>query len=80
MAKAVSWSEYISNEELKKIRLQTYLSFHFTKLLYHPLKVLKSIINIIRGKQTLKTERVFIAFINRYLLRRSSAPLRAEYN
>ncbi len=69
LSKSISWSEEISNKQLQKLRQKAYLKFHFTKLIYHPLKVLRSILNVLRNKEELKTERVLITFIKRFFNR-----------
>jgi magnesium-protoporphyrin IX monomethyl ester (oxidative) cyclase len=55
-----SWSDDIKDKELKKYRMVGYMSFHFTKLLFHPINTFRSVMNILKGKQELKTERMFI--------------------
>lgn len=65
VARAKSWSEHITDKQLNKLRMKAYLSFYLNKMLFHPLKVLRIIINVIRKKQTLKTERVLITFLKR---------------
>ena len=61
--------EKISAEELSGFRRRGYLSFHFTKLIYRPWDVIISVFNIMIGKQKLKTERVVITMIKRYINR-----------
>lgn len=68
LSKSTSWSENISSKELKKLRMYAYLRFHMTKMLYHPIKVIKSFINVLRKKQELKTERTLLSFIKRLRL------------
>ncbi len=65
LARSSSWSEHISSEELMRLRRKAYLTFHMTKVLYHPRKVLRSVLNILRQREDLKTERVLITFIKR---------------
>lgn len=57
MCKVRSWSEYISAPELKLFQLSGYILFHLTRLFFHPLKAARSLLNIIFGRQELKTER-----------------------
>lgn len=66
ISKSVSWSEYISNGELQKLRKGAYLKFHFTKAFHHPIKVFHSIFNVLTKKEELKTERTLITFIKRF--------------
>jgi anaerobic magnesium-protoporphyrin IX monomethyl ester cyclase len=65
ITKSNSWCENISSEELSRFRQRGYLIFHFTKLLYRPQDVMKSVFNIMIGRQKLKTERVVITMIKR---------------
>lgn len=62
---AKSWSEHISDEELKKLHLYGYLKFAITKTIFHPLKVIKSVYNIFREVDQLKSERVIRTLIKR---------------
>jgi magnesium-protoporphyrin IX monomethyl ester (oxidative) cyclase len=66
MSKAVSWSEEISDHELNQLRKRAYLLFILMKSLFHPLRVLRSIVNIAIKREELKTERTLIAFIKRF--------------
>lgn len=68
MTKAKSWSEFMTNDEVYQLRNRAYREFFFTRLRYHPIKVLKSVFNILRGKETLKGERVILTFIRRTIL------------
>lgn len=61
--KAKSWSEHIPSERLDKLRIKAYLKFYLTKGIYHPFKVIRSVVNVIRGKEELKTERTLLSFI-----------------
>lgn len=65
LTKANSWSEHIASKELKKLRSKAYLKFYLIKVLYHPFKIIRSVVNVIKKKQELKTERVLITFIKR---------------
>jgi radical SAM superfamily enzyme YgiQ (UPF0313 family) len=55
--KVKSWSEYISAPELKLLQLSGYALFHLAKLFFHPLKTGKMFLNVLSGRQELKTER-----------------------
>ena len=63
LSKIVSWSEYIPSKKLRDLKRKAYLKFYLIKLIYHPLKISRSIVNIFRKTQELKTERSMIAFI-----------------
>lgn len=65
MALFKSWTEHISNEELKRLRFYGYLKFMIAKMLFHPFKIIKSIYNIVRGADQLKSERAIRTFIKR---------------
>lgn len=65
LARARSWSENISDRELNRLRQKAYLSFYLVRLIFHPLKIMEMIINIFRGRKTLKTERVAETFLKR---------------
>lgn len=71
LASFVSWDEHISSEQLKKMRNSGYLIFTLNKALFHPLKIIRSIINILRGSDELKSERVIRTFIKRFTLSES---------
>jgi radical SAM superfamily enzyme YgiQ (UPF0313 family) len=68
LASFVSWNEHISSEQLKKMRNNGYIIFSLNKALFHPQKIIRSIINIIRGSDELKSERVIRTFIKRFTL------------
>jgi len=65
LAKTISWSEHITNEELAKLRRKAYIGFHISRLRYHPLNTLRSLFNILRGVEETKTERTIRTFIRR---------------
>jgi len=66
LAMAKSWSENISDKKLGWLRKKAYLSFYLVRLIFHPLKIIEMIMNILRGKKTLKTERVIATFLKRF--------------
>lgn len=70
LGKAKSWSKHINDRELKFYQLIGYLSFHFTKMVFHPTKTLNSIHNVLQGKQELKTERLLISKFKRNSLKK----------
>ena len=55
-----SFSEQISTEELNRLRRKAYLRFYITRTFFHPFKILVSIVNLLRKKAELKTERTLI--------------------
>jgi len=66
LASLTSWSEHISSEQLKKLRNYGYLMFAINKALFHPFKSIKSLVNIYKGTDELKSERVVRTFIKRF--------------
>ena len=56
LGKVRSWSEDISDSELAALRSAGYKKFLLTRIMYHPLTVFKSAINIIRGVAETKAE------------------------
>ena len=60
-----SWSEFLTDKELNNLRKKAYINFHITKMIYHPFKFLKMILNVLLGKEETKTERTLITFIKR---------------
>ncbi|MBW2056248.1 MAG: radical SAM protein [Deltaproteobacteria bacterium] len=66
---AESWSEGITSRELKALRRKAYLKFHLVKAFWYPLKAMRSVLNVLRKREELKTERVLITFIKRIGLR-----------
>jgi magnesium-protoporphyrin IX monomethyl ester (oxidative) cyclase len=61
----MSWSEDISQMQLRNLRRHGYISFAINKTIFHPLKALRSIGNILRESDELKSERVVRTFIKR---------------
>jgi len=66
LATGKSWSENISDKQLSGLRKKAYLSFYLTRLIFHPFKIMEMAINILRKKNTLKTERVALTFLKRF--------------
>ncbi len=52
-----SYSNYISDRQVVLLKYLGYLAFYSTKLLFHPGKILRSVRNVLRGVQEIKTER-----------------------
>jgi magnesium-protoporphyrin IX monomethyl ester (oxidative) cyclase len=67
MLNAQSYSEYIKDWQVVLLKYSGYSWFYLNRLLFHPLGVLKSINNVIKDKQTLKTERVIRTMLMRLL-------------
>lgn len=63
--RAISWTDGISAEELKALRIKAYLLFQFTRLIYHPWSFLKSLLNVFRDIEETKTERTLRQFLDR---------------
>jgi len=63
--KAVSWAEDIKAEDLNKLRRQAYILFQLNRFTYHPIKFLKTVINVIRGYAETKTENKIRTFLKR---------------
>ena len=60
-----SWSENISSEELKRLRFAGYAGFALFKAVFYPGKILRSLWNLVLGRDELKSERVLRTFIKR---------------
>jgi len=67
LSKAISWSKYVTDEELKNYRRRAYLSFYLTQLWYHPGKVSKTLLNIVFRKQETKTQRSVQTLLKRII-------------
>jgi magnesium-protoporphyrin IX monomethyl ester (oxidative) cyclase len=52
-----SYSQHISDRQVVLLKYLGYLAFYATKLLFHPLKILRSFRNVTLGIQEIKTER-----------------------
>lgn len=65
MGSSKSWTDYISDPQLRKLRKRGYIMFAVTKAMFHPIKTIKSIANILKGTDALKSERVVRTFIKR---------------
>lgn len=73
LSKAVSFNENISSARLHRLRTKAYLSFYFTRMLYHPVSFMKTFVNVFRGFETTKSERVLRTFLKRYVLNRKKS-------
>lgn len=68
LAASLKQLEHMYSEKLIKLRSNAYLKFYLTIPLYHPFKVLSSIINILKSKEVLKAERTLIIMLKRLQL------------
>ena len=63
--KAVSWTDFISSEQLNSYRKIAYLQFQIFRLLYHPRRFGKTLINVVKGFAETKTENKLRTFLSR---------------
>ncbi|MDD4910462.1 MAG: radical SAM protein [Candidatus Omnitrophica bacterium] len=61
IGKARSWSEDIADWELKVYQISGYLLFHGVKAAFHPVKTGRVVLNVLSGRQELKTERFILS-------------------
>ncbi len=66
LASIKSWTEHISEKQLKKLRFHGYIMSAVNKAIFHPIKIIKSIVNLFKGIDELKSERVIRTFIKRF--------------
>ena len=69
LSKAKSWNPHISDEQLHAMRRKAYLTFHLTKMFYHPIAFMKSIFNVLRDVEETKTERTLRQFLQRFKIK-----------
>lgn len=60
-----SWMGRISGAALGRYRMLAHLTFHFSRLLFHPGKIVRSVLNLIAGRQETKTERVLLGLLEK---------------
>lgn len=77
--RAISWTDGIDAEELKSLRIRAYLSFQFTRMIYHPLAFLKSLINVFRDIEETKTERTLRQFLDRLNIKKKKFRERDDF-
>lgn len=63
--RAVSWSPYLTADQLKTFRRRAYVGFYLTRILHHPVSVIKTVLNIFRGLAETKTESYLRTFLKR---------------
>ena len=63
--KAVSWAEEIDSNELNYFRRRAYLEFYLNRMVFHPIKFIKTLFNLIFGLAETKTENKIRTFIKR---------------
>lgn len=61
-----TWSDTLTDKELSRLKMKTYLLFYLTSFLYHPGKVVRLFRNMIMSNQETKSERVLHTLIKRY--------------
>ena len=66
MTKSLSWSDYITDEELQAYRRKAYMAFQITRMVYHPVAFLKTFVNVLRDVETTKTERTLRQYLKRF--------------
>ena len=65
LGRAVSFNEGVSDDELQALRRRAYLAFFATRLRHHPRALLRTVWNVLRSRQELKTDRVLINQVER---------------
>ncbi|MBC8204492.1 B12-binding domain-containing radical SAM protein [bacterium] len=67
MLNADSYSEYISDIQVILLKYTGYAWFYFNRLIFYPFSVIGSFINVLKDRQTTKTERVLRTVLMRLL-------------
>lgn len=67
MLNADSYSEYISGAQILLLKYSGYAWFYLNRLIFHPIGFFETFINVLRDKQTTKTERVLRTILMRML-------------
>ncbi|MBU0517313.1 B12-binding domain-containing radical SAM protein [bacterium] len=62
-----SYSDYIGDRQVVFLKFYGYGCFYLTKLIFHPFKIVRSIRNVAKGIQEIKTERALRTWIMRFL-------------
>ena len=70
LSRAVSWSKHVSGDELHTLRRKAYLTFHLTRLFYHPIAFLRTLLNVVRNVEETKTERTLRQYLQRFSIKR----------
>jgi len=63
--RAVSWTEYVTSDELNNFRRRAYLLFQLNRMIFHPIKFWNTLLNVFRGFAETKTENKIRTFIKR---------------
>lgn len=63
ISSTVSWSEHLSGKYIRYARNKIVVLFHLVRFIFHPLKTMKSIFNILTLTQDTKTEKELISLI-----------------
>ena len=77
--RAVSWNDHLDADELNNLRLKAYFSFHITRMFYHPLLFLNSLLNVLRNREETKTERTLLQFIQRLNFKKKTKVIKENY-
>jgi anaerobic magnesium-protoporphyrin IX monomethyl ester cyclase len=72
MNKAVSWNDELNAEELNSLRLKAYITFHLTRMIFHPLLFIRSFVNVLRNIEETKTERTLLQFLKRFGIKKKA--------
>jgi len=78
MLNSQSYSEYISDRGVVVLKYMGYLWFYLNRMIFHPLNFLNTFINVYKGKQTSKTERVIGTMIKRFLGKEEKMQIKSE--
>lgn len=70
LARGKPWKSHISDKEINALRRKAYLSFHITRMVYHPLAFLRPCFNVLRDIEEAKTERTFRQFLKRWNIKK----------
>jgi anaerobic magnesium-protoporphyrin IX monomethyl ester cyclase len=67
LGSAVSFSDELSAAELNRLRRKGYLTFLASRARHHPRALARMLVNVARGRQETKTDRVLISLLRRTL-------------
>ena len=68
--RAISWNDWMDENELKNFRLRAYITFQITRMIYHPIAFLKSFFNVLRDIEETKTERTLRQILARLKIKK----------
>lgn len=75
LSRAVSWNDELNAKELNSLRFKAYMSFHITRMIYHPFLFSKSFLNVLRNVEETKTERTLLQFLRRFGIKKKRSTL-----